>query len=276
MNIISTSIKCLLLTIAVSRIAETNAITRPQNSFLSPETRGAASGLSVDEEGNLYSSLTRKTSLFQSSRTVSHRRKGASIESSTPKQTRAVSIEAASSLRGGDLCVDDDGNFYSSSVNQRASSKDKSSLRQGRAFRDSSSSSPVTDILRGGAEVNDRSGDLCVDEDGNFYSSSKPSSASVTRSLKLRGGSLMVDIEGNFFSPEPVVGRRRVGKSSGIVSTHRRKGEFNRGLETNRVLLVKDKLIKKQESMKAKESSSTAPCRQVAFMNCNNSAMMKT
>lgn len=95
--------------------------------------------------------------------------------------------------RGGDLCVDNEGNFFSPKQQTKPTRRKPA----------------VEEQLRGGAEqTNHRLGGLCVDTDGNFYSATAaaPSFTTVQQQeavLGLRGGSsgLLVDKEGNFYTP---------------------------------------------------------------------------
>jgi len=71
----------------------------------------------------------------------------------------------------------------------------------------STSIASASELLRGGGVIEKKKnqfGDgVCVDNEGNLYSSS--ASASTAHSMKIRGGGVCVDNEGNFYSPRSVV-----------------------------------------------------------------------
>jgi hypothetical protein len=268
----------VLLVVAATK--DTLAITRPTTStaLTVQSIQRSSQGLSVDEEGNLYSTYSPSQVLrsqpFLSTATTTtattHRRTiPASSSSSSVSKTRrrktsscatafalrrsrggytnknfigdlcvdnegnfysssssSMKVVALSKLRGGSLCVDNEGNLYSSSPTTAATSSITSSRQSllPSAFpsaKDSpnpsltatAASSKISQpglLLRGGGgrandginkyNKNNQIGDLCVDEEGNLFSSSAASTLSATLS-SLRGGSLCVDNEGNLYSP---------------------------------------------------------------------------
>ena len=64
-----------------------------------------------------------------------------------------------------------------------------------------SSSSLIQSQTAAGTSSEDTLGELCVDEEGNFFSPHVTAAQSHHDLLSLRGGSLCVDPDGNFYSP---------------------------------------------------------------------------
>merc|ERR1712238_89115 len=74
----------------------------------------------------------------------------------------------------------------------------------------STPSASASELLRGGGvsvkNSNQFGHGLCVDNEGNLYSSSSASTSTASAlSMKIRGGGVCVDNEGNFYSPRSVV-----------------------------------------------------------------------
>ena len=268
-----TSYSAILLVLLVAAATkDILAITRPTTStaLTVQSSQRSSQGLSVDEEGNLYSTYSPSQLLrsqpfvstaTKTTTTTTHRRTiPASSSSSSASKTRrrkttssatdfalrrsrggytnknfigdlcvdnegnfysssssSMKVVALSKLRGGSLCVDNEGNLYSSSPTTTTSSSSITSSRRSllpSAFPSSkdspnpsltatAASSTISQpgfLLRGGGGQNNQIGDLCVDEEGNLFSSSAASTLSATLS-SLRGGSLCVDNEGNLYSP---------------------------------------------------------------------------
>jgi hypothetical protein len=126
-------------------------------------------------------------------------------------------------IRGGALCVDNEGNFFSpppaaqSRTNEDVVECDVDNQRSATVSVDSPT------FVRGGVlKKNDRFGGLCVDDDGNFYSA--PTLSTTNAAMFIRGGELCVDNEGNFYSPRitPVVSSSSPGVGSNIPRGGRR------------------------------------------------------
>jgi len=165
-----TSYSAILLVLLVAAATkDTLAITRPTTStaLTVQSSQRSSQGLSVDEEGNLYSTYS-PSQVLRSQPFLS-------TATTTTTTTHRRTIPASSS----------------------SSSASKTRRRK----TSSSSTAFALRRSRGGYTNKNFIGDLCVDNEGNLYSSSSSSSIKVAALSKLRGGSLCVDNEGNFYSP---------------------------------------------------------------------------
>lgn len=108
--------------------------------------------------------------------------------------------------RGGDLCVDNEGNFFSPRASAHEPQQQQQQPQRPQPKRRRRAG--PEEQLRGGAEAGHRLGGLCVDAEGNLYSDSSTAASSAAAQqpavLRLRGGNscgLLVDKEGNFYTP---------------------------------------------------------------------------
>jgi len=167
-----TSYSAILLVLLVAAATkDTLAITRPTTStaLTVQSSQRSSQGLSVDEEGNLYSTYS-PSQVLRSQPFLS-------TATTTTTTTHRRTIPASSS----------------------SSSASKTRRRK----TSSSSTAFALRRSRGGYTNKNFIGDLCVDNEGNLYSSSSSSSIKVAALSKLRGGSLCVDNEGNLYSSSP-------------------------------------------------------------------------
>ena len=185
-----TSYSAILLVLLVAAATkDTLAITRPATSTTltvqSPQR--SSQGLSVDEEGNLYSTYS-PSQVLRSQPFVPT----ATTTATTTTHRRTIP----------------------------ASSSSSSASKTRRRKTPSSTTACVLRRSRGGYTNKNFIGDLCVDNEGNLYSSSSSSSIKVAALSKLRGGSLCVDNEGNFYSPPaPSAHAPLQGKSLALAAT---------------------------------------------------------
>lgn len=279
----------LLATIAISTIHEGIAVPFP--GLASPaiaiqhqrkiEDDSSSTELHVDNEGNLYSSPTKTTHQHQHQ----HQRRDLYLYQ----------------LRGGEIFVDNEGNLFTprgvltSSAKKaavapipivfvqgqsRGQSRDQS---RGRGALSKDLPSP-TEALRGGSN-NHNIGCLSVDQEGNLYATTPPSSGSGSCSssalVSLRGGSLCVDREGNFYSPrnpETETANQQqgpAGKSHRCRRQPRNSIGDGDGDAAGPVLLAKNRLPKKTDAGGSKPKKPSASNNPMAFISYNN-ALMET
>jgi len=170
-----------------------------------------------------------------------------------------VLTSVLSSLRGGDLCVDSEGNLYTP--------------RKKVAARATSSSNKLTTVhdipiasderLRGGSQ-NHNIGGLCVDSEGNFFAVDGRSLYTKKALQSLRGGSLCVDNEGNFYTHPSCLNTNVQALASG--NSRRRMN-----CDPSSVVLTKNR-SKKKNSTKCKKSARDD---HMTFIGYNN-ALMET
>ncbi|OEU09186.1 hypothetical protein FRACYDRAFT_271577 [Fragilariopsis cylindrus CCMP1102] len=182
-----TSYSAILLVLLVAAATkDTLAITRPTTStaLTVQSSQRSSQGLSVDEEGNLYSTYS-PSQVLRSQPFLS-------TATATTTTTHRRTIPASSS----------------------SSSASKTRRRK----TSSSATACALRRSRGGYTNKNFIGDLCVDNEGNLYSSSSSSSIKVAALSKLRGGSLCVDNEGNLYSSSPTTATT---STSSITSSRR-------------------------------------------------------
>jgi len=178
----------LLLSVAIATFHTGFALRRQSAISLNPAAIPSEYELLVDEEGNLYSASKTITVASSNVRDVL-----------TAQQARAEGLRTSSALgntllalRGGDLSVDTEGNFY---FNKAASIPMASQPKVPDTVVVVSAAAPHTSNIRGGSDKLDMFGGLCVDHDGNLCSVQTAASTA----LGLRGGGLQVDNEGVLF-----------------------------------------------------------------------------
>lgn len=243
------------------------------------KTESSLIGLKVDKEGNLYS--PRRTTKID-----------------VQRKEDSLHTALAVCLRGGEICVDNEGNFYTPSGLSSLSTataafptiRDISSRSHQHKHPFSSllvSYSPPTGTLRGGCHNHiHKFGALCVDSEGNLFAATqRGSGSSVWSTFRCRGGGvgLSVDNEGNFYTPT-TSSRQQAAPLHRVVTTTL---QGNRRLRINGtddpVLLTKNKLRKKptisastsSHGQTKKQPSEGGDENPMAFIGYNN-ALMET
>lgn len=224
------------------------AITSPRLLPSHEIHRQEVGSLGVDEEGNLLWCINEGSS-------------EAEVASATSKQPSWSSL--LKGIRGGDLCVDGEGNFYS----PRQQETSVASTITEKAATPNLPLSPTTEALRGGSHPREAVGQLQVDNEGNLFYSGPTQAADAATNL--RGGDLSVDNEGNFYTPRPAA-----PEETPMVLARRGGGHND---DHDAVVLAKNEGSKKIHPTKNKAPKKTnfGDENPMAFIGFNN-ALMET
>lgn len=225
------------------------AITSPRLLPSHEIHRQEVGSLGVDEEGNLLWCINEGSS-------------EAEVASATSKQPSWSSL--LKGIRGGDLCVDGEGNFYS----PRQQETSVASTITEKAATPNLPLSPTTEALRGGSHPREAVGQLQVDNEGNLFYSGPTQAADAATNL--RGGDLSVDNEGNFYTPRAPAPSPHESAPLSLASNrrgHKKEGEDG-------ILLARNKVRRKKSSTEDKPKEA-APQTTNAFIGFHN-ALMET
>lgn len=246
----------LVLAVTSPRLPVSHAIARENHYIPSSSSLGM---LGVDEEGNLV--------------WKSHTDERATPEDTTKSHLGSV----VSSLRGGDLCVDGEGNFYTPR-RPAAASKASADLA---SKPEPDESLPVlpTEGLRGGSH--EMQGGLRVDSEGNlFFSRGGPSEEFGPRAAALastlRGGALEVDNEGNLYfgrqqEPQPTPQHQQPHEEPLAMTSNGRRRSRNTH-DPHAIVLAKNDSSKDKPKKNIGVNNNDSP---MAFIGYNN-ALMET